>query len=182
MKGMVFTEFMDLVEETWGLDMSEDLLDTVQPASGGIYTAVGNYDAGELVALALCLSEKSNTPLPDLLRTFGHRIFQMFTQQYGHFFAECDNALSFLAGIHGHIHVEVRKLYPDAELPNFDYPDEGANQLVMDYESTRPLSEFAHGLILATVAHYGEPIEVRMEDLSGGQGNRARFTLTRQAA
>lgn len=180
MKGMVFTEFMDLVEETWGLEMSEDLLDEVQPASGGVYTAVGNYDANELVALAVCLSKNSDTPLPQLLQVFGRRIFQMFTKQYGHFFAECNDAMSFLAGIHDHIHVEVRKLYPDAELPAFDYPEHGAETLVMDYHSSRPLSEFAHGLILATVEHYGEPVLVEMEDLSEGRGTDARFTLTRQ--
>ena len=182
MKGMVFTEFMDLVEETWGLDMSEDLLDTVQPASGGIYTAVGNYPPEEMVAMVSALSEDINTPVPDLLVAFGERIFGLFTEKYGAFFAECSNSFEFLAGIHDHIHVEVRKLYPDAELPDFSYPDAEVDHMVMDYESTRPLAHFAYGLILSTVKHYGENIEVTMHDLSDGAGTRARFELHRHAA
>lgn len=177
MKGMVFTEFVAMVENQFGLGMVDDLIDTVEPASGGVYTTVGNYDAGELVALVVALSEKTNTPIPDLLEAFGHRIFALFTQNYGHFFQEAKDSVSFLRGIENYIHVEVRKLYPDAELPQFDYPGEQPGALVMEYHSERPLAHFARGLINATVAHYQDPYEVEFEDLSHGKGTDARFTL-----
>lgn len=180
MKGMVFTEFVDMVEDRFGLGMVDKLIEAVQPASGGVYTSVGNYDAGELVALVVELGKQSDTPIPELLEAFGHKIFGLFTRSYGHFFAEATSATDFLQGIEGYIHVEVRKLYPDAELPRFDYPPAPDGMLIMEYHSERPLAHFALGLINATVEHYGDPIEVTFEDISNGRGTDARFTLITQ--
>ena len=179
MKGMIFTEFLDLVEETWGLETSEHIIEASQLKSGGIYTAVGNYEAGELLAMVAHLSAKVKIPVADLQVVFGKRIFALFTRNYGRFFTEAKGAFAFLAGIEHYIHVEVRKLYPDAELPSFSYPQHAVNTLVMEYRSRRPMAHFALGLIQATVAHYGENITVTMDDLSGGIGNAARYTLVR---
>lgn len=44
MKGIVFTEFVDMVEAQFSADMVDDILDDAAPASGGAYTAVGTYD------------------------------------------------------------------------------------------------------------------------------------------
>lgn len=176
---MIFTEFMDMVEETHGLETADRILAVAAPASGGAYTAVGNYDPAELLALVGALSNDQNVPVPDLAVAFGRRIFTMFTRQYGHFFREASDAFTFLGGIENYIHVEVRKLYPDAELPTFSYPEKGDTRLVMEYRSTRPLAHFAYGLILATVAHYGDEIQVDMQDLSNGAGTAARFSLAR---
>lgn len=170
---------MDFVEQHWGLAMAQRLIDDVQPASGGVYTAVGNYDAGELVALAKRLAELGGVELPELLRQFGHHMLGCFTRRYAVFFDAAPGALAFLAGIEDHIHVEVRKLYPDAELPRFRYPERSDRHLVMDYRSARPLAHFALGPIEATIAHYGEPLTVHFEDLSGGQGSAARFRIQR---
>jgi len=54
--------------------------------------------------------------------------------------------------------------------------------LVMDYRSPRPMSVFAEGLIRATIRHYGEPIDLAVEDQSDGRGTAARFTMTRRPA
>jgi hypothetical protein len=51
--------------------------------------------------------------------------------------------------------------------------------MIMDYRSPRPMAVFAEGLVMAAIRHYGEQIELRVEDLSDGAGNAARFTLTR---
>ncbi len=44
MNGIVFTEFMEMVEKTWGIDM----VDVVTPLSEGSYTCVGTYPHEEL--------------------------------------------------------------------------------------------------------------------------------------
>lgn len=177
MKGMVFTEFMAMVEDQFGLGMADTLIDIVNPESGGAYTSVGNYPSSELVAMVMALSQKTDTPIPDLLEAFGARIFQLFTQHYGHFFSEAENAIAFLSGIEHYIHVEVRKLYPDAELPHFEYPSCAENELIMDYHSDRPLAHFALGLIKATITHYNDNLTVTMEDTANGKGTDARFIL-----
>jgi hypothetical protein len=56
-------------------------------------------------------------PRPDLPR-LGQHLFGRFV--CFPFFSGVTSAFDFLAGLNGIIHVEVRKLYPDAELPHFE--------------------------------------------------------------
>ena len=177
MKGMIFTEFLDMVEDRFGLAVKDRVVGVVGGAHDGAYTAVGNYDHREMVAMALELSRATALPLPALLRAFGEHVFGIFTQRYGHFFADAGGALAFLSRIEDYIHVEVRKLYPDAELPSFSYPPCAPGHLVMDYTSPRPMAAFAEGLVRATIKHFNDPLTLTVEDLSGGAGTSARFTL-----
>ena len=52
MKGVVFTEFLDMVADRFSPDMVEDIIDDAQLPSGGAYTAVGTYPHEEMVAMA----------------------------------------------------------------------------------------------------------------------------------
>ena len=98
MKGMIFTEFFDMVEEVHGLQMAESLIDQTAPASGGIYTAVGDYDYREIVSYAVALSERTGVPLPELLRAFGSWVFErLFVAHYSGFFAEPRSVFEFLS-------------------------------------------------------------------------------------
>ena len=51
MKGIVFTEFLEMVEDRHGLDFCDELLEGTDLASGGVYTSVGTYAVAELVAV-----------------------------------------------------------------------------------------------------------------------------------
>ena len=51
MKGMVFTEFLEMVESTFSADMVAAIIDDSAPPSGGAYTSVGTYDHQELVGM-----------------------------------------------------------------------------------------------------------------------------------
>jgi len=57
MKGIVFNEFIEMVEDKFGEDMVDDIIDESDLPSGGAYTTVGTYDHGELVTMVVKLSE-----------------------------------------------------------------------------------------------------------------------------
>lgn len=175
---MVFTEFLDMVDERFGLATKLTLVDASGSATGGAYTAVGSYDHREMVRMVMALGERSGVPAHELLIVFGEHIFGVFTRNYGQFFDGAKGSLDFLARIEDYIHVEVRKLYPDAELPSFRYPPCPAGTLVMEYSSPRPLAPFAEGLVRAALKHFNDGVGYRVEDTSGGAGTGARFTLT----
>lgn len=179
MKGMVFTEFLDMVEDRFGLEHADAVIEAGGGDHGGSYTAVGNYDYMEMVRMVVALSERSGVSVEVLLHAFGEHLFGVFQSKYGQFFAGTQSAIDFLASIEDTIHVEVRKLYPDAELPSFSYPERSDTRLVMEYRSSRPLAHFAHGLVDGCIAHFGDPVTVTMQDLSDGAGTHARFTLER---
>ena len=182
MKGVVFTEFLEMVEEKFSPDTADQIIEAVDPPSGGAYTATGTYDFEELASLVTELSHESNIPIPHLLEAFGKHLFTRFYAGYPQFFDGVSSTIEFLPLVDGYIHGEVRKLYPDAELPKFECDTSDPNRLVMDYSSKRPLAEFAKGLILGCIDHFGDDVTFEHEDLSGGTGNSARFTLTRNDA
>lgn len=179
MKGVVFTEFLEMVEAKFSPEVADQILEDSELESGGVYTTVGTYDHGEMIQLVTQLGKHTGMTTPDLLRAFGEYLFTRFRDNYPGFFESTDSALDFLAKVDEYIHVEVRKLYPDAELPGFDCHSPRKGCLEMTYRSTRPFATLAEGLIRGCIEHYGEPIDVQIEDLSGGEGTAARFVLTR---
>lgn len=166
-----------MVESGMGQDTVDDLLDSCQLSSGGAYTALGTYDHQEMVTLVVRLSELTSTPVPDLLKAFGKHLLGRFVTLYPDFFRQAPTSYDLLERIEHHIHVEVRKLYPDAELPSFDCRRPSAGALVMTYSSSRPFADLAEGLIRGCIAHYGEPVRLIREDLGGVPGTHARFDL-----
>ncbi len=181
MKGIVFTEFLEMVEAKFGDEMADRIIDDAVLPSGGIYTAIGTYDHQELLALVSLLSEHSNLPIPQLVEAFGHQLFGQFLAGYPGFFSGINSSLDFLSNVEDYIHVEVLKLYPDAELPSFEYDRSNPGTLVMTYRSSRPFAALALGLVKGCIEYFAEEIELTTEDLSLGEGTAMKFTLVKQS-
>lgn len=179
MKGIVFTEFLDLVGDRFGEEIVDRIIEESDLASGAAYTAVGTYDHAEIITLVSKLSAATQIPVPDLLRTYGSHLFHRFAEHYPHLFSGIGSCFDFLAQIDNYIHVEVRKLYPDAELPEIHCERKGDDRLELTYQSGRPLAYFAEGLIRGSVAHFGESVDVEMMDITA-DGTHARFELVRR--
>ena len=96
MKRIVFSEFLELVEEKFGLETVDHLIVSTELASGGAYTAVGTYPHSEMVALVVALSQKSGIPVPDLLQVFGHHLFNTFNKNYSVFFEGVEHPYDLL--------------------------------------------------------------------------------------
>jgi len=178
MKGIVFTEFFEMVEEKFGFEMSNQLVEETNLDSNGVYTAVGTYSHHEIVALVVKLSEKTGMEVPKLLNVFGHHLFTVFVNAYKQFFVGVNTCFEFFKNIDQYIHVEVLKLYPDAELPKFEIEEESENKLVMVYTSARKMSELAVGLMEAAAKYFNEDISISKELLTP-DGESVRFILTK---
>ncbi|MCZ8514417.1 heme NO-binding domain-containing protein [Paenibacillus filicis] len=177
MKGIVFTSFLEMVENKFSLKVADEIIETSELPSGGSYTTVGTYDHAEIIKLVMQLSVRTGISASDLVRTFGEYLFTQLIEMHPYFAEENSSAFGLLQKVDSYIHVEVRKLYPDAELPAFHYEISTPDSLVMTYRSTRPFADLAEGLIIGCIAYYGEKIDIRREDLSDGRS--ARFALTK---
>lgn len=183
MKGVVFTEFMELVESRMGLDMLDRIITEAQLPNDGAYTSVGTYDHAELVRLVMALSSATGLAIPALVHMFGQHLFQRFSVGYPALFADAANAYDFLSRIDDVIHVEVRKLYPDAELPKLACERPAAGELVLLYSSPRGFADLAAGLIDGCIAHFQESITVTRTDLPMEDDlHRTRFHMAVAAA
>ena len=180
MKGIVFSEFVEMVETRFGAEVADAIITAGQLQSGGIYTAVGTYDHHEMLALIDGLSDRTGMPPGELVRAFGAHLFGRFAELYPTFFGDVGSAFDFLSRIEAHVHSEVRKLYPDAELPTFDISRPDADTLELVYRSRRPFADLALGLIQGCSSHFGEEIAIEETDLSGGGRTQARFVLRRR--
>ncbi|MCG8371967.1 MAG: heme NO-binding domain-containing protein [Balneolales bacterium] len=177
MKGIVFTEFLEMVEKKFGYEMVDTIIEKSELESEGIYTAIGTYDHSEIVQLIIHLSSETNIDVETLIKEFGRYIFDAFLNNYPMFFDASPNALEFLKSIDSYIHVEVNKLYPDATLPSFatEIKDDGSMEMI--YRSERKMSSLAFGLIERTLEYYDEEYTVSREFLNE-DGSRVKFTIS----
>lgn len=178
MKGVVFTEFLGMVEQQFSADMVDDIIDDADLPHGGAYTAVGTYPFPEMVGLIVALSTRSGIEVPALIHAFGQYLFGRFFVLYPAFINACDSTLQLVSHIEQVIHTEVRKLYPDAELPSFEVEVHTERQLSVVYRSPRCLADLAVGLIDGAIQHYGEQgrVSLQREALSP-DGAEVRFVL-----
>lgn len=176
MKGVVFTEFLDMVEDKFGYQLVDTIIEEANLPSGGAYTSVGTYPHQEMVALVMGLHKHTQVPVSDLLKTYGKHLFGIFSKSYGHFFQDVQSAFAMLESIENYIHVEVKKLYPDAELPSFKTKRLEKNLLEMIYYSDRKMADLAEGLIESTFEHFNETVIIQKEILEN-DGQVVRFLL-----
>jgi heme-NO-binding protein len=119
MKGIVFTEFLEMVENKFSPELADRIIEGAEIPSGGVYTAVGTYSHTEMIELVCCLSKETGIDSAELMRSFGGHMFERFYVLFPKYFEGLNSSFEFMEKIEDYIHVEVRKLYPEAELPSF---------------------------------------------------------------
>lgn len=180
MKGIVFREFISMVENQFSLEIADHIISASDLSSDGAYTSVGTYPHQEMIDLVTHLSAATRISVTDLLHHFGRHLFGRFSVIHPEYVKTHQSAFELLRQLDGHIHVEVRKLYIDAELPAFDHEDLGEGEMVFIYRSRRKLADFAHGLIQGCVDHFGEPMQIERSNLPDDEtGAHTRFLLRR---
>lgn len=176
MKGVVFTEFLDLVEDGFGMPVADRVLTKTCPIHQG-FTSVGYYDYHDLLKMVGHLSEETGVEPRTLVHAFGKHMFQSFLTSNPEDFESVSGTFELLKRVEDVIHVEVLKIHADAELPKFSFPPAPENSLRMVYESKRPFADLAAGLIEASIEHFKEALVVERQDLEGEPGTRAEFLI-----
>ena len=155
MKGIILSEFVEFLEESLGPDQAQTIIEKSGVQSQGAYSRVGQYDYQELIQLLTQAVTETNMEAGELVQPFADHLFTVFHRDYNVFFEGAESAAHMLTQIDDHIHVEVKKLYPDAELPKFEYSQEG-DKLVLNYQSPRPLAAVAQALVGACLKFFGD--------------------------
>lgn len=179
MKGVIFTELLDMVSQEIGQSDVEEVLNSLELQSKGAYTAVGQYNYGEFFPILREFSDRLSITFEEMLNRFSSHLFSYFSKTYPRFFEGVD-LFQFLQNIEDYIHPEVRKLYPDAELPSFSSKLDG-DFLRLKYRSSRGLGLFAQGLILAAIEHFNEPVALEVKTDDNDQNN-VEFQLIKTQA
>lgn len=158
MKGIIFQLLEDVVTQQYGEDTWDALLD--KAGIEGAYTSLGSYPDEELMRLVGEASSALDTPPDAVVRWFGRGALPRLAERFPEFFTPHTSTRSFLLTLNDIIHVEVRKLYPGADVPVFDFDASSDDRLVMRYRSARNLCALAEGLIEGAAEHYGESVTI----------------------
>ncbi|MED5440239.1 MAG: heme NO-binding domain-containing protein [Pseudomonadota bacterium] len=159
MKGVVFDILRDMIEEKFGLEGWNQLLE--KAGSHGMYLSSESYDDSEMVALLGAASEMTGQDIPTLLRTFGEFMVTEFYARFPVFFENSNGLIDFLKSVDQIVHGGVLKFYPDANLPSFSYEEDGGHTLTMIYRSQRKLCHLAEGLISGSANHFKEQVTIQ---------------------
>ena len=161
MLGIVFTEFMEMVESTFSEDLLDDVIVQSGVESNGAYTSVGYYDHSEMIRMVVTLSSLTGKPVDELVQAFGKHLFKRLACSYPSLIEGFETTLDFLETVDGVVHKEVLKLYPEAELPEFLCQRNGPSHLIMTYRSKRPFSQLALGLLHGCADYFGEKLAIQ---------------------
>jgi hypothetical protein len=162
MKGIIF----NLLEEVVSTQFGEDAWDAILESAGveGAFTSLGNYPDDEFAKLIGALSERTGKNYRDALKWYGHLAMPHLSHRYPELFSPYDGTRSFLLSLNDVIHAEVRKLYPGAEVPVFEFGTQtGAaahDPLIIHYRSRRRLCQLAEGFIAGAADHFREQVLV----------------------
>lgn len=168
MKGMVFTELFELIEEKFGYDRLDEVIDSSSLATDGSYAATGNYPFEELSRIVTNLSEQTGIDAGTLLEVYGEHLFPKLLKVLPSLKQSTD-ILSFIESVESYIHVEVRKLYPDAELPTFEVLSSNEKELKFNYVSSKSIPQLAKGLIIGASKYFKQDVDVSFIPVENGK-------------
>lgn len=168
MKGVVFNILEDMVVEKGGVVLWQQLLNKV--GVKGTYISVETYEDVELFNIVHEVQKVLDIPLEDVIRSFGDYMFSKLAGRYPVFVEAEQDLFSFLKSIEPVIHLEVKKLYDEANLPSIDCEDAQTDSLLMNYRSPRKLCILAEGLIQGAATHYNTSIVIQ-HDVCMHQGS-----------
>ncbi len=177
MLGIVFTEFLEMVEAKFDLETVDSILDEASVSNDGAYTAVGTYNHEEIVDLVKVLSQRTGIPVDHLIQTFGQYLAGRFAKLYPEFFKGLSDPFEFLDSVGSYIHREVKKLYPNAQLPSITTEALDASTLAVDYRSHRSFGKLAEGLIMGAMAHFNCEATIEIQQPVPGDTSNVRFIV-----
>lgn len=129
-----------------------------------------------MLSLITNLSNEVKTPANDLIYAFGLYLFNGLAKSHPEVIESYHNPIGMLYAIEDHIHVHVKKLYPDAELPTFKILEKTDHSISMIYTSSRGLYRLAQGLIEKTFEHFNGKCTVTFELLKD-DGTEVKFDI-----
>jgi hypothetical protein len=157
MKGIIFNLLQETVTAEFGEDTWDNLLDAAQ--LDGVYTSLAHYPDEYLVKLVDAASKALNLPPDAIVRWFGVRALPILAKKYPAFFRQ-PSTRPFILSLNSIIHPEVRKSFPGATPPDFEFDTSSPEVLVMVYRSQRKLCALAEGLIEGAAGQFDETVHI----------------------
>ncbi|GGF61526.1 heme NO-binding domain-containing protein [Alteromonas lipolytica] len=166
MLGVVFTSLVEMLEEHVSPEFADEVLEEANLENDGAFTAVGYYPFSELEKIMVVLINKTGRSANELLYDYGKYLFSVLSGGHAEMMINRQSVLEILDCLDDDIHVQVRKLYPDADLPSFKVLARTDNSISLEYYSVHDLYALAEGLIDGAAGYFSEQVEHQVTPLS----------------
>lgn len=147
MKGVLFNVVEDVVTQVFSADVWDDVVE--QAGVSGAYTSLGNYADSEFGSIVEAAGSAAGHSVPDTLRLAGRIGFAHLVRRAPDLLDGLEDWRAVLSSLDDIIHPEVRKIYPDSDVPGFATEPDGAD-LIVTYTSRRALCALAEGLMIGS--------------------------------
>jgi hypothetical protein len=188
MKGIIFTEFLDLVEERFGLEMVDKIICQSRLESNGVYTSIGTYSFYEFLQLLHNLSKNNSISIINLLRVYAAQIFSAMDTIHPGMLTSYNSPIEMIAAMNQHIEkifttkespsVEILKATSFSALPQFIVKEKTKNSLIINYISQRGMQHFWLGLMHEMFHHFNETATIVLEKVKK-DGSEVKFIINK---
>lgn len=188
MKGIIFTEFLDLVEERFGLEMVDQIICQSRLESQGAYTSIGTYNFYEFLQLLHHLSKNKSISIINLLEVYAVQIFSAMDTIHPEVLTSYKNPIEMIAAMNDHIEIifniknatplEALEAKSFSPLPHFTVKEKTKNLLIIKYTSNRGMQHFWLGLMHEMFKHFNETATIVLEIINK-DGTEIKFTINK---
>jgi len=180
MKGIVFTEFLEMTEAKFGFKMVDKIIIESDLASGGIYTTVGTYDEEEFFILLDKLSKEVLIDKKVLLVYLGEQLCAGWMQKNNCSLLIHKPGDTFLDRFENYIKNGTPVLYSKSMLPEIELNHFDKNKLVITYHVAKRVADLIEGMIIGSINLCKEKIKVFKQDRLISNESAYTFTLEKQ--
>ncbi len=180
MKGTIFNILEEFICDKFGDETYEDILEEVTPVliEKGPFIGPGTYPDSDFLKLVGGLLEKKGIAPEKGIRALGEYSFEKLLEKLPVSINQFNTPKDLILGLNDVIHIEVKKLYEDADLPYFEYEELNEKVLIVKYYSSRKLYPFVEGLLDGLVKYMGIPFEHTFYKKGEGESEHGVFTIT----
>jgi len=162
MKGVIFKHFESFITDTFGASTFEAVLEQTPLRSALPFVGPATYPDEDLFALAGTAIRLSGLAPDAALFAFGRYLYPRLAAGVPGLIQRHRDTRSLLMELDREIHVEVRKIMPQAVTPRILCRDLGDGALEVTYRSPRMVCALFRGLVDAAAESFGEralPVE-----------------------
>jgi predicted hydrocarbon binding protein len=162
MKGLIFNLLEEFLVARCGETEYELILTDCQLcADPSLMVGPGSYPDQDFTAIIASAAKRLGLGSKELLHEVGRAAIPRLVSRYPQFFIPSKHPRDFFASLNFIHHLEVKKLYKDAELPRFRCENKADGSLLISYISGRGLCHLFSGLINGVADHYQTPLSQR---------------------
>lgn len=177
MKGIIFNLLESYIEKNFDDDIVETIFDENDLITKEPFVGPGTYPDEDLYLLIDKTSKYANKEKNAILFDLGKHMLHKVLLKYPEFTKNISHPKDFILSVDQVIHVEVKKLYPDATTPGFIYKEISNDKLEMTYLSNRKFCFLAEGLLEGTKEYFGKKFTYKQTQCKLHCGDRCLFEI-----